>query len=192
MKRGILLHGRERTPEEMLRLAAKLDLPDIRWAAPAAENGRWYPNRFMEPIASNEPFLSRSVELVDEAADDVVLIGFSQGACLAVEYALRHPGRCRTVVVFTGGLIGPEGTRWPTPNLAGMRVLITGTEGYIGYLLAPTDDGTRLTNVVELESASGALRLAAPLAASRVKRAVAANLDTLKKLLERESRCDKP
>ena len=132
MKRGILLHGRERTPEEMLRLAAKLDLPDIRWAAPAADNGRWYPNRFMEPIASNEPFLSRSVErcdeLVDEAADDVVLIGFSQGACLAVEYALRHPGRCRTVVVFTGGLIGPEGTRWPTPNLSGMRVLITGSD----------------------------------------------------------------
>ena len=62
----------------------------------------------------------------------------------------------------------------------------------IGYLLAPTDDGTRLTNVVELESASGALRLAAPLAASRVKRAVAANLDTLKQLLEQESRCDKP
>ena len=54
----------------------------------------------------------------------------------------------------------------------------------ISYLLAPTDDGTRLTNVVDLESASGALRLAAPLAASRVKRAVAANLDTLKQLLE--------
>ena len=62
----------------------------------------------------------------------------------------------------------------------------------ISYLLAPTDDGTRLTNVVDLESASGALRLAAPLAASRVKRAVAANLDTLKQLLERESRCDEP
>jgi carbon monoxide dehydrogenase subunit G len=54
----------------------------------------------------------------------------------------------------------------------------------ISYLLAPTDDGTRLTNVVDLESASGTLRLAAPLAASRVKRAVAANLDTLKQLLE--------
>jgi carbon monoxide dehydrogenase subunit G len=54
----------------------------------------------------------------------------------------------------------------------------------IGYLLAPTDDGTRLTNVVDLESASGARRLAAPLAASRVKTAVAANLATLKQLLE--------
>jgi carbon monoxide dehydrogenase subunit G len=54
----------------------------------------------------------------------------------------------------------------------------------ISYLLAPTDDGTRLTNVVDLESASGALRLLAPLAASRVKTAVAANLDTLKQLLE--------
>jgi uncharacterized protein YndB with AHSA1/START domain len=54
----------------------------------------------------------------------------------------------------------------------------------ISYLLAPTDHGTRLTNVVDLESASGVLRLVAPLAASRVKTAVAANLDTLKRLLE--------
>ena len=54
----------------------------------------------------------------------------------------------------------------------------------IGYLLAPTEDGTRLTNVVDLESASGALRLLAPLATSRVKKAVAANLDTLKRVLE--------
>jgi hypothetical protein len=54
----------------------------------------------------------------------------------------------------------------------------------ISYLLAPTDHGTRLTNVVDLESASGPLRLAAPLAASKVKTAVAANLDTLKQLLE--------
>jgi carbon monoxide dehydrogenase subunit G len=61
----------------------------------------------------------------------------------------------------------------------------------ISYLLAPTDDGTRLTNVVDLESASGPLRLLAPLATSRVKTAVAANLDTLKQLLERDRRCDK-
>jgi hypothetical protein len=54
----------------------------------------------------------------------------------------------------------------------------------ISYLLAPTDHGTRLTNVVDLESASGVLRLVAPLAASRVKTAMAANLDTLKQLLE--------
>jgi hypothetical protein len=54
----------------------------------------------------------------------------------------------------------------------------------VSYLLAPTDHGTRLTNVVDLESASGVLRLVAPLAASRVKTAVAANLDTLKQLLE--------
>ena len=132
MRRGILLHGRNRTPDEMLQLAAKLNVPNIRWVAPAADNGSWYPNRFMEPIASNEPFLSRAVErcdeLVDEAAGEVVLVGFSQGACLAVEYALRNPGRCRTVVVFTGGLIGPERTRWPTPSLAGLRVLITGSD----------------------------------------------------------------
>src|SRR5688572_23069810 len=132
MRRGILLHGRNRTADEMLQIAVKLDAPDIHWVAPAADNGTWYPCRFMEPLASNEPFLSRALErcneLVIEAADDVVLVGFSQGACLAVEYALRHPGRCRTVVVFTGGLIGPEGTHWPSPNLTGMRVLVTGSD----------------------------------------------------------------
>ena len=83
MKLGILLHGRNRTPEEMLQIAAKLDVPDIRWVAPAADNGVWYPNRFMEPIASNEPFLSRAVErcdkLVDEASADIVLIGSPRG-----------------------------------------------------------------------------------------------------------------
>jgi predicted esterase len=131
MRLGILLHGRNREPDEMLQIAAKLDVADVRWLAPAADNGTWYPQRFMEPLASNEPFLSRAVEqchaLIGEA-DDVVMVGFSQGACLAVEYVLRHPGRCRTVVVFTGGLIGPDGTQWPTPDLAGTRALITGSD----------------------------------------------------------------
>ena len=60
----------------------------------------------------------------------MVMMGFWQGACLTVEYALRHPGPCRTLVVLTGGLFGPQGTEWPgTPGmLAGTRVMITGSD----------------------------------------------------------------
>jgi phospholipase/carboxylesterase len=136
---GVLLHGRGGTSQQMIALANRLDIDRVRWLAPAADGGSWYPNRFMEPIASNEPFLSRAIEACDQAVDaaangggvtpgQLVLVGFSQGACLAVEYALRHPGRCGTLVVLTGGLIGPPGTAWPTVDLRGTRVLITGSD----------------------------------------------------------------
>ena len=139
---GILLHGRERTKAEMLDLAMRFDLPNIRWLAPAADTGKWYPGRYMDTLASNEPNLTRAVErvekVVDEAAeggrlnaDRIVMAGFSQGACLAVEYALRHPGRCNTFVVFTGCLIGPPGTVWRTAggkSLQGTRVFLTGSD----------------------------------------------------------------
>jgi phospholipase/carboxylesterase len=133
MNHGILLHGRNRSSEEMLQLAARLNLPNICWKAPDAENGSWYPHRFMEAIASNEPFLSRAVErcdrLVREVTEEIALVGFSQGACLALEYLLRYPDRCGAVVAFTGGLIGPSGTNWkPSGTLVGKRVLITGSD----------------------------------------------------------------
>jgi phospholipase/carboxylesterase len=125
----------------MLGLAARINLPGIRWLAPAADTGKWYPNRFMEPLAANEPYLSRSIErcdrVVDEASEggrlgprQLVLAGFSQGACLAVEYALRHPGRCGALVVLSGCLIGPPGTEWKTSGetLRGTRALITGSD----------------------------------------------------------------
>jgi phospholipase/carboxylesterase len=136
---GVLLHGRGGTPGEMTGLAARLGFGDVRWVAPAAPAGSWYPRRFMEPLASNEPFLSQAIEQCDRAVDDagdrgrvdprhIILLGFSQGACLITEYVLRHPGRCGICVVFTGGLIGPEGTDWAASgaNLSGLRVLITG------------------------------------------------------------------
>jgi phospholipase/carboxylesterase len=138
---GVLLHGRGGTPEAMIELASRLDLDGIRWLAPGADGGSWYPNRFMEPVASNEPFLTRAIDRCDAAvgeaaaggrliASHIVVIGFSQGACLALEYALRHPGRCRAAIVLTGGLIGPPGTDWQPSarTLAGWRVLVTGSD----------------------------------------------------------------
>ena len=139
---GILLHGRSRTKQEMLDLATGLDLGGTRWIAPYADSGVWYPGRFMEPLESNEPFLTRSVErchnLVVDAGENgrlapsqIFIVGFSQGACIAIEYALRHPGHCGAIVVFSGCLLGPPGTDWRPAGghtLKGLRVFITGSD----------------------------------------------------------------
>ena len=140
---GVLLHGRGRSPEEMIGLAGRLGLEGCRWVVPAAPTGSWYPHRFMEPLNVNEPFLSEAIDdcdrAVDEASDGgripsarIIVVGFSQGACLAAEYTLRHPGRCSALVMFTGGLIGPPGTVWqlasPATTLRGLPVLLTGSD----------------------------------------------------------------
>ena len=138
---GVLLHGRDRTREEKVVLASSFQVEAIRWLAPAADTGSWYPGRFFEPRAANEPFLTKAIEqcdhAVDEAGEDgrlgpdhIVMVGFSQGACLALEYALQRPGRCGAFIVLTGALIGPPDTAWPSsPDLlAGVRVLLTGSD----------------------------------------------------------------
>jgi phospholipase/carboxylesterase len=140
---GVLLHGRGGTPEEMIGLANRLALDGCGWVAPAAATGSWYPHRFTEALDANEPFLSRAIDDCDRAVDEaseqgriplprIIVIGFSQGACLAAEYALRHPGRCGAIVMFTGALIGPPGTPWrlapPATTLGGLPVLLTGSD----------------------------------------------------------------
>jgi predicted esterase len=139
---GILLHGRSRTKQEMLNLAAGLEIGGTRWIAPYADNGLWYPGRFMEPLESNEPFLTRSVErchrLVLDASEggrlaphQLFIVGFSQGACIAVEYVLRHAGSCGAIVLFSGSLMGPPGTVWRPAGggtLRGLQVFITGSD----------------------------------------------------------------
>jgi phospholipase/carboxylesterase len=139
---GILLHGRSRTKQEMLDLATGLEISGTRWLAPYADQGLWYPGRFMEPLESNEPFLTRSVErchrLVQDASEggrlnpqQLFIVGFSQGACIAVEYAMRHPGSCAAIVVFSGCLMGPAGTDWHPAGgktLHGLKVFLTGSD----------------------------------------------------------------
>jgi len=126
----------------MLDLAAGLEIGGTRWIAPYADQGLWYPGRFMEPLESNEPFLTRSVErchrLMQDASEggrlgpnQLFIVGFSQGACIAVEYALRHPGCCAAIVVFSGCLMGPPGTNWHPAHgkaLSGLSVFITGSD----------------------------------------------------------------
>jgi predicted esterase len=138
---GVLLHGRGGGPEDMMTIAARLDLPAWRWVAPGARGDSWYPHRFIEPVDRNQPFLMNAVAECDRALDDasdggrlgpdqLAVVGFSQGACLASEYVLRHPGRCRALVMFTGGIIGADAAQWREigPRLDSLRVLLTGSD----------------------------------------------------------------
>lgn len=119
---AIMIHGRNAGPENILDLAARFDRPAITYLAPAAANRTWYPNSFMAEIASNEPGLSSALavlaglvadaEVAGVARERIVLIGFSQGACLATEFAVRHAASYGGLVAFSGGAIGPPGTRW--------------------------------------------------------------------------------
>jgi len=122
----ILVHGRGAGPENILDLVPALDRPDVTYLAPAAANRTWYPNRFMTELAGNEPALSSALAVIGSLVarvekagvprSRIVLLGFSQGACLAAEFAVRHAARHGGVVACSGGLIGPPGTRWDYPG----------------------------------------------------------------------------
>ena len=116
----ILVHGRGASAEDILALANEFESKDIAYVAPQAANHTWYPYSFLAPIAQNEPFISSAFgvlsRLVATLSDDGVearrlgLLGFSQGACLTLEYAARHAGRYAAVFGLSGALIGPPGT----------------------------------------------------------------------------------
>ena len=99
---GVLLHGRGATALSILDLGDAINRPDVAWLAPQARGNTWYPNRFVAPLESNEPWLSSALAAVDDVVAQVeeagaprpriVLIGFSQGACLALEALVRQPG----------------------------------------------------------------------------------------------------
>ena len=131
----VLLHGRGAAAEDILTLVGELNNPDFAYLAPQAAAFTWYPERFMEPIERNEPwltsalaFVSRIVQGVEESdipAERTILLGFSQGACLALEWAARNARRYGGVAGLTGGLIGPDGTPRDYPgSLDGTPVFI--------------------------------------------------------------------
>lgn len=117
----VLLHGRGATAESILSLAEVLAQPDIAYVAPQAPGNAWYPYSFLAPIAQNEPWLSRPLATIGSVVDTlagqgleaerVVLLGFSQGGCLGLEYAARNARRYGAVIGLSAGLIGPEGMR---------------------------------------------------------------------------------
>lgn len=115
----ILLHGRGATAGDILSLAGEMYRPDLAYLAPQAAGNSWYPFSFLAPREQNQPWLDsalRKVEATLKQATDagidaynIVLCGFSQGACLATEFVARHPRRYAGMIAFTGGLIGPPG-----------------------------------------------------------------------------------
>jgi predicted esterase len=113
----ILVHGRGATATDILTLADAFDLSDIAYLAPQAAGNAWYPFSFRAPVERNQPGLDSGLRvlarLLAEIGNEGVpaarvgLLGFSQGACLALEFTARHPQRFATVAGFSGGLIGP-------------------------------------------------------------------------------------
>ena len=116
----ILLHGRGATADSMLELAAQWNQPDFTYLAPQAAGNSWYPYSFLAPLASNEPFLSSALALLEDVLERIaqagippartILFGFSQGACLALEFAARHAWRYGGIVGLSGGLLGTDDT----------------------------------------------------------------------------------
>ncbi len=116
----ILLHGRGASAEDILALSHELQLDDIAYLAPQAAGRTWYPYSFLAPMAQNEPGITSALgvisRLIEGARADgvdsrrIAILGFSQGACLTLEYAARHATRYAGVFGLSGGLIGPPGT----------------------------------------------------------------------------------
>jgi phospholipase/carboxylesterase len=118
----IMIHGRNAGPANILDLAPVLDRPEFLYVAPAAAGGTWYPFSFMAPREKNEPGISSGLFVIESVVNELVatgfaphqimLLGFSQGACLTSEFSVRHPRRYGGVMALSGGLIGPPGTSW--------------------------------------------------------------------------------
>lgn len=128
----ILLHGRGASASDILGLAGEMYYPELAYLAPQAAGHTWYPNSFLAPLEQNEPWLSSALKRVETIVDSIVasgiphrkiaLLGFSQGACLATEFVARHAHSYGGLITFTGGLIGPPGTRFEYQgSLNGMK-----------------------------------------------------------------------
>ena len=131
----IMVHGRGATAGDILTLADEFDAPGVAYLAPQAAGNAWYPNRFIAPIASNEPWLSSALETVGAVfahvaaagipVERTVLLGFSQGGCLALEYAARNPRRYGGLVALSGALIeNGDAPRTYIGSLAGTPVFL--------------------------------------------------------------------
>jgi predicted esterase len=116
----VLIHGRGATAESILTLVPALDHAGFAYLAPQASGNTWYPYSFLAPIEQNEPGISSGMAAIDEIVSKVedagiprertILLGFSQGACLSLEYVVRHARHYGGVAGLSGGLIGPDGT----------------------------------------------------------------------------------
>lgn len=155
----IMLHGRGATSQDILSLVPLLAQPHFAYLAPQASGNTWYPNRYLAPIADNEPWLSSALAFVDQVLGQVeragippertMLLGFSQGACLTLEFAARYARRYGGVAGLTGALIGPEDTPRSYPGA------LDGTPVFIGC----SDVDIHVAKEHALETANVLMRL---------------------------------
>jgi len=149
----IMLHGRGGSAEDILSLSSYLNVKDFTLLAPQATNNTWYPYSFLAAPSQNEPWLSSALDLLKElvgelknkgvSSGNIYFLGFSQGACLTLEFVTRNANKYGGVVAFTGGLIGDKihsenykgdfqntpvflGTSNPDPHVPVERVYATG------------------------------------------------------------------
>jgi predicted esterase len=117
---AILLHGRGASADDILSLAREIRTTDVAYLAPQAAANTWYPYSFLSPIERNEPWLTSALGVVEKLiatldaqgipSERIAILGFSQGACLTLEFAARHARRYAAIIGLSGGLIGPPGT----------------------------------------------------------------------------------
>jgi phospholipase/carboxylesterase len=131
----ILVHGRGASAADIMTVGAELMHSGFAYLAPEAAGDAWYPNPFTAPLEANEPYLSSALGLLESLVETVnakvpherlILLGFSQGACLMLEFAARHARRYGGLIAFSGGLIGPDGTPRDYPGS------FQGTPAFIG------------------------------------------------------------
>lgn len=132
----VLVHGRGATAEDILSLRHEFDFDSVAYLAPAALNNTWYPFSFLAPLEQNQPFLDSALRVLSLTLEEIakagigrehmVLAGFSQGACLVLEFAARHAARYGGVIGLSGGIIGPDGTPREYPGS------FDGTPVYLG------------------------------------------------------------
>ncbi|MBA2687577.1 MAG: dienelactone hydrolase family protein [Gemmatimonadaceae bacterium] len=118
----VMIHGRNAAPENILDLLPVLDRPGFAAVAPGAAGGAWYPYSFMAERERNEPGITNGLAQIGSIVKElegqgipshkIMLLGFSQGACLTAEFAIRNPKRYGGVMVLSGGVIGPPGSTW--------------------------------------------------------------------------------
>jgi predicted esterase len=131
----VLVHGRDQDEQVMLDVVERLMLDDVAYMLPVAANRTWYPNRYWDPVEKNEPNLTCALEAIEAAIvritdagirhEELVLCGFSQGACLIAELVASRPRPYLGVAILTGSLVGLAGERSAPANVNGLPIYIS-------------------------------------------------------------------
>jgi predicted esterase len=131
---AVLVHGRDQDERVMLAVVGRLALPDVAYLLPVASQNTWYPGRYFDPLPANAPWLAWSLDAVEAtvgrarasgaAGADIVLGGFSQGACVVAEFVARRPRPWAGVAILTGTLMGPDGEETEPARVEGLPMFL--------------------------------------------------------------------